>query len=106
MSLACQPSGPISFHQSMNFGCHASSARCRRRSPARLTLFGIKSLEIVAMSLLSDGGPGELFRLPRDLMSLRSLGLGSLRKLGPRPVEGRPLGTAVQGQRAVLAGRV
>src|SRR5512143_3544758 len=43
MSLAWKPSGPISFHQSMNFGCHASSARCRRRSPDRLTLFGIFS---------------------------------------------------------------
>ena len=33
--------GPISAHQCMNFGCQPSRARCRRRSSARSTLFGI-----------------------------------------------------------------
>ena len=33
--------GPSCRHHSMNFGCHDSSARCSRRSPARSTLLGI-----------------------------------------------------------------
>jgi hypothetical protein len=36
--------GPSAFHQSRNFGCHPSSARWSLRSPARFTLFGIRSL--------------------------------------------------------------
>ena len=35
--------GPSVFHQSRNFGCQPSSARCSRRSSARLTLLGIRS---------------------------------------------------------------
>ena len=43
--------GPSSFHQWMNFGCHDSSARCRRRSPARSTLLGILASMSTASSL-------------------------------------------------------
>src|SRR5690242_9373401 len=76
MSRSCQPTGPICFHQSMNAGCHASSARCRRLSPERLTLFGI-------------------------LSSVSTVDIS-----GPLPLELRPLGLAVQGECAVLSGRV
>ena len=34
-SLSWNATGPSSFHHSMNFGCHDSSARWSRRSPAR-----------------------------------------------------------------------
>ena len=44
MSLACQPSGPISFHQSRKRGGQFSSARCRRRSLERSTLLGMSWL--------------------------------------------------------------
>src|SRR5438045_8357712 len=37
------PSGPTSFHQERKFGCHCSSARCRRRSELRSTLLGMLS---------------------------------------------------------------
>src|SRR6476469_8069991 len=39
--LSLNATGPNSFHHWMNFGCHDSSARCNRRSPARSTLLGI-----------------------------------------------------------------
>src|SRR5262245_8561808 len=60
----------------MNCGCQASSARCRRLSLARLTLLGIFSS--VSTEVI----------------------------LGPLPLELRPLGLAVEGERAVLARRV
>ena len=60
MSFSCQPSGPICFHQSMNAGCHASSARCRRLSPdaltgmeANLRFAGAESMESKVFARLS-----------------------------------------------------
>src|SRR5882672_4138012 len=43
MWWAWKPSGPTSFHQERKFGCHCSSARCRRRSELRSTLLGMVS---------------------------------------------------------------
>ena len=36
--------GPISPHQCRNAGCQDSSARCSRRSSAKSTLFGMRSV--------------------------------------------------------------
>src|SRR6187397_2847489 len=44
--------GPSSSHQRMNLGCQLSSARWRRRSPARSTLFGI--LALMSTAVMSD----------------------------------------------------
>src|SRR5450432_2830102 len=86
MSSSWKPSGPISFHQLMKFGCHASSARWSFLSPARLTLFGMRSSvttdDIASSSLSSPCAP------------LRS---GSL------PVELGALGLSVERQRALLS---
>src|SRR5215467_2101156 len=95
MSRSCQPTGPICFHQSMKCGCQASSARCRRLSPARLTLLGIFSSVMTVVML-----PPQRFAL------LRAPPEVGLAMLGPLPLELRPLGLAVEGERAVLARRV
>ena len=34
--------GPVSFHQFRNAGCHCSRARCSVRSPAKSTLLGMR----------------------------------------------------------------
>src|SRR5215468_2109894 len=95
MSRSCQPTGPICFHQSMNWGCQASSARCRRLSLDRLTLLGIFSS--VSTAVMVPPQRFALLRAPPEVGLARS---------GPLPLELRPLGLAVQGERAVLAGRV
>src|SRR5262245_55500383 len=80
-SSAWKPSGPISRHHARKPGCHCSSARCRRRSAERSTLFGIFSFSDTLLI-----GP----------VSSR-----------PPPVELRPLPRlAIHGERALLAGRV
>src|ERR1043165_7624406 len=79
----------------MNCGCQASSARCRRLSLDRLTLLGIFSSVSTDIVL-----PPQTLRVccaPHRRWGLR---------LRPLPLKLRPLGLAVQGERAVLAGRV
>src|SRR5882724_10585792 len=83
-----KPSGPISFHHSRNPGCHCSSARCRRLSEERLTLFGIFSFSDTLLIVI-------LSRVASKVAS------------GPAPIEIRPLaGLAVDRERAFLARRV
>ncbi len=48
-SAAAKSSGPISCHQLRKRGCQCSSARCRVRSPARLTLLGMRSVRLMAV---------------------------------------------------------
>src|SRR5687768_4392016 len=52
MSLAWNPSGPISIHHCRKLGCHCSRARCSFLSSARLTWLGIFSSLMWLMSSL------------------------------------------------------
>src|SRR5690606_2210850 len=76
-------SGPISRHQERKAGCHFSSARCKRLSCDKLTLFGIFSSKATWLIAL-------LLSIPRVS--------------GAFPIEIRPLPRlAVEGERARLA---
>ena len=44
LRTAAKSCGPMSRHQSRKCGCQCSSARCKVRSVARSTLFGMRSL--------------------------------------------------------------
>src|SRR5262249_43343895 len=80
----------------MNCGCQASSARCRRLSLARLTLLGIFS-SVSTEGICTSATPSRCCA-PHPRWGLRTL--------RPLPLKLRPLGLAVQGERAVLARRV
>src|SRR5690242_9496877 len=79
-SWSWKATGPSSFHHSRKRGCHDSSARSRRRSADRSTLFGIRAS---TSTVLTGSHPLPVVRRPgtRPEPLQRTLGADGVRAL-------------------------